>query len=642
MFKGASLRRRIGGGFSVVLGIAMLLGLVAAANMRRASSQAARLAGEQVPQVISGNTIERHAREQRYAMRTYSRTGDDKDYAKVEAAGADLDKSLGEAGKLAGTSAGLRQLKSGVDAARAASDAYNKCAADTKANWSAINQAKADIASSGATLTKALVEWRTGQCGKLETEIASAAPADELAKRAGKLKTMTLVTDTVGAATTAVWKALAERSSDELVAQAANVEKAAPQIDSIKAVTSKPADIKDLDTIRGGLLTYKKSIDAIVAALAAQVEVDKARGVAGDALLAAAQKMSETGLTEAKVAASSTSVRLKGALSVQIIGLIAALFLGLALSRSITNDTTNSIQTAITGLTSSSDQVTSASAQLSDTSQSMAAGASQQASSLEETSASLEEMAATTRQNAESAAQARAMAERAQRAATTGDSAMARMAGVMGKVRESANQTAAIIKTIDEIAFQTNLLALNAAVEAARAGDAGKGFAVVAEEVRNLAQRSAEAAKDTAALISESQENAGAGVAASDEVGNILKEILASVTSVVQLASEVASASDEQAQGIGQITSAVTQMDQVTQSTAASAEESASASEELSAQAVQLRDMVLMLVGVVEGGTGSTHGANVRMVGASRPAPRLAARRPASGTQVVHLSEDDF
>ena len=178
---------------------------------------------------------------------------------------------------------------------------------------------------------------------------------------------------------------------------------------------------------------------------------------------------------------------------------------------------------------------------------------------------------------------------------------MSRMGEAIGKIKSSSDQTAKIIKTIDEIAFQTNLLALNAAVEAARAGDAGKGFAVVAEEVRNLAQRSAEAAKNTASLIEESQQNADNGVAVSRKWAGILTQIVESVQKLTQLIGEVSAASQEQSKGIEQIGTAVTQMDKLTQSNAANAEESASASEELAAQAKELGDMVQMLVGIVKG-----------------------------------------
>ncbi|MCB9496078.1 MAG: MCP four helix bundle domain-containing protein [Fibrobacteria bacterium] len=237
-------------------------------------------------------------------------------------------------------------------------------------------------------------------------------------------------------------------------------------------------------------------------------------------------------------------------------------------------------------------QVSSASQQISAGSQSLAQGANEQASSLEEVSSSLEEMASMTRQNAENALQAKNLAGEADGNARQGGEAMGRMNGSIVKIKESSDQTAKIVKTIDEIAMQTNLLALNAAVEAARAGEAGRGFAVVAEEVRNLAQRSAQAAKNTADMIGESVKNADEGVKIAQEVAKSFEQIASSSRKVNDLIAEIASASKEQSQGIEQVNSAVSQMDKVTQQTAANAEESASSSEELSSQAEELQSMV--------------------------------------------------
>jgi methyl-accepting chemotaxis protein len=240
-------------------------------------------------------------------------------------------------------------------------------------------------------------------------------------------------------------------------------------------------------------------------------------------------------------------------------------------------------------------QIASASSEISRGSGDLAQSASQQAASLEETAASSNEIAAITRQNAESSRRAAELMHRVSGEVQQGNQRIEEMMTSMNDINTASDKISKIIRVIDEIAFQTNILALNAAVEAARAGEAGMGFAVVAEEVRNLAQRSAVAAKDTAIMI---EDTIGASADGSDKlkrVGDVIHAITTSSASVQRLVDEVSAASQEQARGIEQILRALTQMDRMTQSTAASAQESASASEGLSQQARTVKDVVKRL-----------------------------------------------
>lgn len=245
--------------------------------------------------------------------------------------------------------------------------------------------------------------------------------------------------------------------------------------------------------------------------------------------------------------------------------------------------------------------VDSAASQIASASQQTAEGASDQASSLEESAASLQELTSRTKTNANDAEQARKLGLGADSAASESEATIEKMVNTMREIKESADKTEVIVRSIDEIAFQTNLLALNAAVEAARAGDAGRGFAVVADEVRTLAQRSAESAQHTAALIGEARDRAEKGLTVSTEVKTAIGSIRSALDEVSRLNQNVSNGSREQADGIAQISSAVEQMSNVTQANAASGEEAAAASEALSAQATELKNLVEQLVRVVHG-----------------------------------------
>lgn len=256
------------------------------------------------------------------------------------------------------------------------------------------------------------------------------------------------------------------------------------------------------------------------------------------------------------------------------------------------NQAVENLDTGLKQVATGAGRVATTVGEITAGSQTLAQGASEQASTLQEISSSLREMAAASRQNAANAQEARSVTESTRQSADAGTTSMRRLSQAIDAIKATSDETAKIVKTIDEIAFQTNLLALNAAVEAARAGDAGKGFAVVAEEVRNLAMRSAEAAKKTAQLIQEAVQKAGDGVTLNQEVLTNLDEIVTQVHRVSEVMHEITTASEQQQQGIEQLNIAVEQLNQVTQQTAANSEEAASAAEELSGQAAEMQHIV--------------------------------------------------
>jgi methyl-accepting chemotaxis protein len=291
------------------------------------------------------------------------------------------------------------------------------------------------------------------------------------------------------------------------------------------------------------------------------------------------------------------------------------------------------ISRIVNGLTTTASEVASASGQVSSSSESLAEGASEQAASIEETSSSLEEMSSMTRQNADNAGQADTLMKEANQVVGRANDSMNELTTSMEGISKASEETSKIIKTIDEIAFQTNLLALNAAVEAARAGEAGAGFAVVSDEVRNLAMRAAEAAKNTADLIEGTVKKVYEGSALVARTNEAFHQVAESAEKVGGLVGEIAAASNEQAQGIDQVNTAVADMDKVTQQIATNAEESASAAEEMTAQAEQMNTSVaelMKLVGGRSGGKEST-GADPRGGSSEDHIPSHSAPRSPSG-----------
>lgn len=378
----------------------------------------------------------------------------------------------------------------------------------------------------------------------------------------------------------------------------------------------------ELENIMNAAGNFEKSFAELAAvSLQIQQEINTKLLPLAPRIVALAENVTSSGWQEMEGSYRDVKVRTRTAKTVvtaiAAVAIITGIGIGLFLAQTIIRSLTH----AVNGLSTCADEVANGSRHVAGSSQDMAQGASEQAAAIEETSASLEQMAAMTNQNADHALQADRLMKETNQVVSEANSAMQELTSSMDQITVASVETSKIMKTIDEIAFQTNLLALNAAVEAARAGEAGRGFAVVAEEVRNLAMRSAEAARETAQLIEKTIAKVQGGSGLLVKTREAFHRVAGSTQKGGDLVAEITAQSREQAQGIAQITRAVSEMDSVVQRNSATAEESAAASEQMSSQAAAMKNFVSQLTRLMSGSK-------------QPPATRPALQRPGMRTAI--------
>ncbi len=405
---------------------------------------------------------------------------------------------------------------------------------------------------------------------------------------------------------------LLDRKADRVNVMESDLRSLQGTVKDLSGRIDAPQDRALVAEIEADVNSYSKHLSAIVKQMAVQRETSFAMKSR------IARVKAYTASFAAVAAVKMTGMDREARLLATLLTLMAAA-IGGTLAFRITRAIAGPINRHIETLHEANAVMRQAVAQISEASQLLAQGAAEQAAALEETNSSIEQISAMAHQNSENTVNAKALMDEDSASVEMGMSAMREMVAAMDLIRKSSDEISHIIKVIEEIAFQTNLLALNAAVEAARAGEHGKGFAVVAEEVRNLAQRSATASKDTAVLIEKAVATANEGGVIVAKAVAHFETIAGSTGKLDGLVGSISQATTEQSQSLDQVTQAVSAMDQVTQKNAATAEETASASEELYGQAEGITAIVSELDGLIHGASAPA----AETAGPMEPAPAL-------------------
>ncbi|HEY0880664.1 MAG TPA: methyl-accepting chemotaxis protein, partial [Archangium sp.] len=487
------------------------------------------------PQVRMGGEFERHAASAERAMRSFDNTSDP---AFAKQARADLDeidadikdaKALAEKRKIPAMASVANELAQLSAAFRATIEESEKTAQSLDASKEALAVSFEVFHEASDVLKKSMGAARAAA---LESE-------NEQLHADGEL-----------------WKAQASRDPKALEHVFEPLGQSAVFLKPI-VENSAPEHRDAAERMMKALDRYAAVVRKVQAAWNEQAQLQAKRAALSEKFTATAERTAVQGVSAIVENARKTEVQMVDTRNRTALGILISFILAAVLARTLTRAIVGPLDGVIGALSGAGTEVASAAGQVSDSSQQLATGASHQAAQLEEIASALEEVTSMARANSQNAQHASSTAVEASTSAASGADSMQRLSDAMGRIQTSASETAKIVKTIDEIAFQTNLLALNAAVEAARAGEAGKGFAVVAEEVRNLAVRSAEAAKNTAQLLEDSKKHATVGAKVSDEVKDVLSRIVTQSKQVTSLVTGVSTASEQQTQGVSQVSASV-------------------------------------------------------------------------------------
>jgi methyl-accepting chemotaxis protein len=664
--RNVKLGAKIGASFGLMIVIALVLGGLAVYNMLMVGSSARDMDDKYLPEVLVSNSLERHALLTMYAIRGYGLSENRELLREGRQELAKVREALDQAAELAQKYPILVKLRQNIDQAQAGVKQYAGLVDRTERADAEMDSARKQLDSSAAQYMENAMAMLRSQDRQLEQEIRAGAPPAALNQRHRKITLTNDIIDLGNATRIMTFKAQALRQPEMVTQALDNFPKIDGKLTELRQVTRLEEDLRALDSIKAAADSYQEAMRTLLANWRDLQELGQQRDQVAGQVLAVAQTSAEAGLIEAREISSQSTAALTTATYVMIGGLIVALIIGVTLAvvttRSVTRpvlatgaalkkvasgelmtrmeeghlnrgdelgDLARDLQKMADDLSNTvrevmlaADTVAASASEISQGNQDLSQRTQQQASAIEETASAIEEMTSSVKQNAENSRQANDLAKKTAGMASEGGDSVKRTMEAMEAVTESSKKISDIINVVNEIAFQTNLLALNAAVEAARAGEAGRGFAVVAGEVRNLAGRSAQAAKEIQGLITDSVNKVEQSNDLVNESGRLLNDIISNVKAVADTVGEITASSQEQAQGIDEVNKAVSQMDEGVQQNAALVEEAASSSEQMASAAEELRAQM---------GQFKVDGGGRRPAALPEPKPRPAQSQAAKG-----------